>query len=147
MPTVVQDGLRVVPPLFELCQVDDLINLDPDAEFDPVSKRVVNSCADTRSCEGYVWNGTDAIGPQPDPGRSYSPRIIPLAIFDPTILANEGRIVVVNILGFFLSDEVQWTGSDKYLKGWIVSQPGLFDRSAGGVDDEAAFTKIIRLAR
>ena len=128
--------------------VDDLIQLDPDAEYDPISKRVVNSCADTRSCDGYVWDGSTAVGPQPDPGRSYSPRIIPLALFDPVILANEGRIVVVNIFGFFLSDDVQWSGPDKYLKGTIVNEPGLTVSTGGGtVPDSAAFTKIIRLVR
>lgn len=127
--------------------VEDLINLDPDAYYDPIAERVANSCAETRSCNGYRWTGSDAVGPEADPGRSYSPRIIPLAIFDPTILANEGRIVVVNILGFFLSDDTQWTGSDKYLKGTIVSQPGLRISNSGSVPESAAFTKVIRLVR
>ena len=128
--------------------VEDLLDLDRDAEYDPVSKRVVNSCADDRSCYGYTWDGSEASSsPVPDPGRSYSPRIIPLAIFDPTVLATTGEIQVVNILGFFLSEDTQWTGSDKYLKGTIVSQPGLFDRGAGAVGDDAAFTKVVRLVR
>ncbi len=127
--------------------VDDLIALDPNAYYDPTTKTVRNSCAETRSCNGYVWNGSSADGPIADPGRNYSPRIIPLAIFDPQIMANEGRIEIVNILGFFLEDNGQWTGTPKTLSGIIVNQPGLFDRSKGTVTQTSSFTKIIQLVR
>ena len=129
--------------------VDALLALDPDAQYDPTSQRIVNSCADDRSCDGYIWNPEtgQAEGPEPDPGRNYSPRILPLAVFDPEIMATEGRIVVVNILGFFLLDDYDWTGPNKYLKGVIINQPGLFDRGKGTVPGDSAFTKIIRLVR
>ena len=127
--------------------VDDLIDLDPDAYYDPASQTVRNSCASTRTCQKYVWNGSSTDGPVPDPTRNYSPRVMPLAIYDPQILATEGRIHIVNILGFFLENDTQWTGSDKYLKGIIVNQPGFFDRSKGTVADDSAFTKVVRLIR
>jgi hypothetical protein len=127
--------------------VDDLINLDPDAFYDPDTKQVRHSCAEDRSCEQYVWDGSSATGPVPDPSRNYSPRVLPLAIFDPFILATEGRIHIVNILGFFLENDTQWSGADKYLKGIIVNQPGLFDRSKGTVANSASFTKVVQLIR
>jgi hypothetical protein len=127
--------------------VTDLIDLDPDAYYDAATKQVRNSCADDRSCDRYVWDGSKTDGPVPDPTRNYSPRVMPLAIYDPNILATEGRIQIVNILGFFLENDTQWTGSDKYLKGIIVNQPGFFDRSKGNVADDAAFTKVVKLIR
>jgi hypothetical protein len=45
--------------------VADLINLDPDAEWDPVAKTVINSCAPSPAC------------------GSVSPRIVTIAAFDP----------------------------------------------------------------
>ena len=83
----------------------------------------------------------------PDPGRNYSPRILPLAVFDPEHMAVTGEIKVVNLLGFFLLDDYEWTGSSKYLKGVIINQPGLFDRGKGTVPGDSAFTKVIRLVR
>jgi hypothetical protein len=136
----VKNGIRAA--------VDDLLALDPDAYVE--DGEVKESCAEDRSCERYDWDPeteSASRSPVPDPGRGYSPRIIPLTIFDPAILASEGRIVVVNFLGFFLLDDYNWTGPDKYLKGVIVNQPGLFDRSAGAVDPDAALTRVVRLVR
>lgn len=128
--------------------VEDLIALDPDASYDPVTKKIVDSCADNRSCEGYVWNGSSADGPVPDPGRNYSPRIIPLAIFDPAefIESDGDNVVITNILGFFIT-ETNWTGSDKFVRGVLINQPGFYDRSRGAVADNAAFVTSVRLIR
>jgi len=129
--------------------VDALLDLDGNAYYDPLTQTIKESCAEDRSCQGYVWDAESgsATGPVDDPGRNYSPRVLPLAVFDPEIMANEGRLVVVNLLGFFLLDDYDWTGPNKYLKGVIVNQPGLFDRTKGGMGEASAFTKVIRLVR
>jgi hypothetical protein len=70
--------------------VADLINLDPDAVWDPVAREVINSCAPSPSC------------------GSVSPRIVSIAAFDPAVfeasLSNAGQpqLVVTNLIGVFI---------------------------------------------
>lgn len=70
--------------------VADLINLDPNAEWDPVARAVINSCAPSPSC-GLV-----------------SPRIVAIVAFNPAVFeaslinAGQPQLVVTNIIGVFI---------------------------------------------
>jgi hypothetical protein len=85
--------------------VADLINLDPNAAWEPWSKQVINSCAP--SC-----------GP-------VSPRIVVIAVFDPSVfeasLINSGQpqLVVTNVIGVFIDGVVGGK-----VTGYLVSLPG-----------------------
>lgn len=73
--------------------VADLINLDPDAEWDPL-KGVINSCAPSPSC------------------GSVSPRLVAIAVFDPerfeSSLINSGQpwLFITNFIGVFIDGVV-----------------------------------------
>ena len=73
--------------------VADLINLDPDAKWDPL-KGVINSCAPSPSC------------------GSVSPRLVAIAVFDPerfeSSLINSGQpwLVITNFIGVFIDGVV-----------------------------------------
>jgi hypothetical protein len=70
--------------------VADLINLDPDAVWDPVARAVINSCAPSPSC------------------GSASPRLVAIAAFNPAVfeasMINGGQpqLVVTNVIGVFI---------------------------------------------
>lgn len=70
--------------------VADLINLDPDAVWDPVARTVTSSCAPSLSC------------------GSVSPRIVAIAVFNPAIFeaslmhAGQAELVVTNVIGVFI---------------------------------------------
>jgi len=70
--------------------VADLINLDPNAEWDPAARAVINSCAPSPSC------------------GSVSPRIVAIVAFNPAFfewgLINDGQpqLVVTNMIGVFI---------------------------------------------
>jgi hypothetical protein len=70
--------------------VTDLINLDPTAEWDPVTRTVVNSCAPSQAC-GQV-----------------SPRVVAIVAFNPAIfeigLLRDGKpdLMATNIVGVFI---------------------------------------------
>jgi hypothetical protein len=93
--------------------VADLINLDPDAVWDPVARAVINSCAPSPSC------------------GSVSPRIVAIAAFNPTVfeagLTNGGQpqLVVTNIIGVFIDGIVggKVTGYLTALPWMINPQP------------------------
>ena len=96
--------------------LQDLINKDPDARWNAVTRRVDGSCADTPSglCNGRRF--------------SMSPRIIALAVYDPAGLANDSNagaatsVVVRNIIGFFIE-----TVAGTNATGRIVRHPGQRD--------------------
>lgn len=70
--------------------VADLINLDPNAVWDPVAKAVINSCAPSPSC-GAV-----------------SPRIVSILAIDPWFLeisavySSQPQLKVTNLIGVFI---------------------------------------------
>ena len=111
--------------------VRDLIALDPGARWDPNEQLVVNSCVSTGGC----------------PGRSHSPRIVAIPIFD-TAAYEDGRqsgrvtIRIVNILGFFI-DRIQ--SNDVY--GRLVTVPALVSANNGEVGPQSAFSVSIVLVR
>jgi hypothetical protein len=109
--------------------VSDLIALDPNAQWDPDTKAVVNSCA--------------AANP---PCAPRSPRIVAVSIFD-TGQYEAGRqsgnvdVVIVNILGFFIAAQ---QGND--VVGYLTSAPGLVTGTAP-FDSDSSFLKSVVLVR
>jgi Putative Flp pilus-assembly TadE/G-like len=109
--------------------VDDLIALDPKAEWDPNSMSVINSCAQSAT-----------------PCAASSPRIVAIPIFDTAEyyagkMTGSTTLTVVNILGFFI-DDVQ--GND--VVGYLTEAPGL-NTGNGGIAPQAAFLAQIQLVR
>ena len=110
--------------------VSDLIALDPQADWDPATKSVINSCA----------QATTSCAPR-------SPRIVAIPIFDTAVFESTKRqglpvFTVVNILGFFI-DEMQ--GND--VVGYLCEVPGLTVGAAPALDPRAAFLWNIQLIR
>ena len=119
--------------------VEDLIDLDPDAYWDPSTKTIKNSCVETHSCYRYVDGSTTTVA---DPNATVSPRVVPLPVFDPQLQFQTGQIRMVNILGFFLEP---MQGKD--LRGILVNKPGLLISGSGSVSPSAAFTTVTLLVR
>lgn len=114
----------------------DLIDLDPDAEWDPVAKKIVNSCVGPPYTCGV-------------PGYTQSPRIVAVPVFDlaeymATGGPGNGTIRLVNILGFFV-DRVQ--NPQNTVVGYLVTIPSLKVAGGGSITPDAAFAKIIQLIR
>ncbi len=113
--------------------VRDLIALDPNADWDPVTETVTGSCVQDipSSCPAYYQ----------------SPRVVVIPVFDVGVYEDarqNGRttVLVVNLLGFYL-ERVQ--GNDIY--GRLVSAAGLLENGRGGVGLESAFALQIVLVR
>jgi len=109
--------------------VDDLIALDPYAQWDTNTNSVVNSCATaTPSCGA-------------------SPRVVPIPVYDTatyytTKRAGLPEFVIVNILGFFI-DRMQ--GND--VVGYLTEAPGLTSSATPALDPRSAFLFNIQLIR
>ena len=136
--------------------VDHLVGLDDQASWDEGSNTIVGGCTDAGNCA--------AIDPE---GRDYSPRIIPLALFNPQACVesschtgNNTVAQVVNIMGFFLEGTCTdvftqqtmppWCGSGgepgKTVVGRIMNYPG----QASGISGAAgpwSFIKVVSLIR
>lgn len=114
-----------------------LINQDLSATVD--SHGVVsNSCAP--NCTGY-------------PGRLMSPRIVPVALFDPAAYAAIGSpsgnqtLPIINIMAFFIQSTVS-SGKDKgNITGVLVGDAALFMAGAGSGGPGASFLKTPGLIR
>jgi hypothetical protein len=109
--------------------VEDLIALDPDAEWDPVTKSVVNSCAQAAT-----------------PCAARSPRIVAIPLFNPEVYEDgrqTGRVdlEIVKILGFFIAD---MQGNE--VIGYLTSAPGLLVGTEP-FDFDSAFLKTVLLVR
>jgi hypothetical protein len=108
--------------------VADLIALDPTADWDPITKTVINSCAQAAT-----------------PCASKSPRIVAVPLFDVALYESTKRqglpeFKIVNILGFFL-DDIQ--GGE--VRGFLVEAPGLTVGAGPGIDPRASFLNQIQL--
>jgi len=74
--------------------VADLINLDPNAEWDPATKTVINSCAPSPAC------------------GSVSPRIVTVVAFDPLFYerswwhGGQPQLVLTNVVSVFIDGVV-----------------------------------------
>jgi hypothetical protein len=109
--------------------VADLIAQDPNADWDPVTKSVINSCA------------------QASPSCGTSPRVVAIPIFDTGLYESTKRqglpvFTIVNILGFFL-DETQ--GND--VVGYLTEMPGLTIGAGPALSPSSSFLSTIQLIR
>jgi len=113
--------------------VDDLIDLDPKATWNPLTKKVEGSCAENNSCKVK--------------GLTQSPRIVPVPVFDLDLYMKtggpgNGTVLIVNILGFFV-DKMQ--GND--VEGYLMTMPDLLVSNGGGVAQNGSFIKAVQLVR
>lgn len=109
--------------------VNDLIALDPQADWDPTTKSVTGSCA-----QGAT------------PCAAHSPRIVAIPVFDTATyyagkLTGQTNFTVVNILGFFI-DRIQ--GND--VIGYLTEAPGLSTGNAT-ISPQSSFLAQIQLVR
>jgi hypothetical protein len=112
----------------------DLVNLDPTADWDPGNKRIINSC----------------VGPPytcSTPGYSISPRVVAIPIFDLELYLatggpGNGTVKIVNILGFFVDRYSHGT-----VTGYLINKKELYSPGHGGIAGQASFLKQIMLIR
>jgi putative Flp pilus-assembly TadE/G-like protein len=112
----------------------DLINLDPSAQWDATNKRIVNSCV------GPPYTCTT-------PGYKTTPRIVAIPVFDLELYLatggpGNGTVKIVNILGFFV-DHVD----SNSVTGYLIRLAALKSPGAGGVAGQASFLTQIMLIR
>jgi hypothetical protein len=134
-PVAIGDQLDLVPgndPASIAGGLQDLINLDPAAAWNPTTRRVDGSCADAHPrC------------------ASMSPRIIALVAYDVNDLADKSRfapgattVKVSNIVGFFVASV-----SGNNATGRIVRHPGLINSTAPLLSDAASFLRATLLVQ
>ena len=110
-----------------------LVAKDPAAQWNPATKRVDHSCAETAA-----------------PCASMSPRIVALAVYDPfelTAAIHDGAAVDVrlrNIIGLFIESVDSVTRS---ITGYIMRHPGLRDETAITLHDDSSFLRTARLVQ
>jgi hypothetical protein len=117
--------------------VEDLIALDPNADWDPINKQIINSC----------------VGPPYTcslPGYTQSPRVVAVPVFDLELYLQtggpgNGTVRMVNILGFFVDRMGGWHNND--VIGYLINKKELYDPSKGGVPAGASFVKAVHLIR
>jgi hypothetical protein len=125
--TLVSENGNMIGPTRQ--GVNDLIALDPNAQWDANTNSVVNSCATAM------------------PSCGASPRVVPIPVYDTatyytTKRAGLPEFVIVNILGFFI-DRMQ--GND--VVGYLTEAPGLTSSATPAIDPRAAFLFNIQLIR
>jgi hypothetical protein len=117
--------------------VGDLIDLDPNADWDPITKTIVNSCVGppyTCSVPGYIQ----------------SPRVVAVPVFDLEMYTQtggpgNGTVRMVNILGFFVDRMGGWHNND--VIGYLINKKELFDPTKPGVPNGSSFIKQVLLIR
>jgi Flp pilus assembly protein TadG len=143
------DDVPVEPgnyPMPTINAVQELIALDPGAEWDPVEKKVINSC----------------VGPPytcSTPGYKTSPRLVALPVVNTsmwwdavhndnggTVGAGGKTARIVAILGFFI-DELTGTGPQQNIVGYLATKPDILTSNGGSVSPSAAFLKTVTLVR
>jgi hypothetical protein len=115
---------------------NDLVDLDPTADWDPINRQIVNSCANPAN---YTCS---------QPGYTMSPRVVAIPVFDLELYLStgggpgNGTVKIVNILGFFV---------DRYnhgeVTGYLINKKGSYNPSGGGIAGPASFLKQIMLIR
>jgi hypothetical protein len=108
--------------------MQELIDRDPFARWNPATNDVEGSCADAAS-----------------PCAAMSPRIVAVPLFDPADFADNRRggvtsVLVRNIAGFFV-DSVSATT----VTGYLVRHPGFIRSTAPAVIEASAFLRTIVL--
>jgi hypothetical protein len=121
LPT--EQGVKFGPTIKQ--GIGDLIDQDPLAEWDPLTKSVTHS------------------------EYAISPRIIPVVLFDPDEFlshdpSGKSYVLVTNILGFFVAERE--SGKDKGVLGYLCALPGNF-ASGPSVIDPSSFVRTIQLVR
>jgi hypothetical protein len=117
--------------------VEDLIALDPYADWDPATKKIINSC----------------VGPPytcSQPGYTQSPRVVAVPVFDLELYMatggpGNGTVHITNILGFFVDRMDGAHGND--VVGYLINKTESIDPSKGGVAGPASFIKSVVLIR
>ncbi len=112
--------------------IADLMAKDPAAVWNGETGRVDSSCADALPrC------------------ASISPRVIPIALYDPQVLFNDSvaaaptSVSLTNIIGFFIESV---SGTD--ITGYITTYPGLRDPDVGGwLIDDSSFLRAPMLVQ
>jgi Flp pilus assembly protein TadG len=110
--------------------VNDLIAMDPGAEWDSATNAVVNSCAQAST-----------------PCAPSSPRVVAVPVYDTAVYDSTRRqglptFTIVNILGFFI-DRMQ--GND--VVGYLTEAPGLQTGATPAINPQSAFLWQIQLIR
>lgn len=113
----------------------DLIDLDPLADWDPNAKQIVGSCANPSN---YTCS---------QPGYIISPRVVAIPIFDLELYMatggpGNGTVKIVNILGFFVDRYSAGT-----VTGYLINKKGSYSPVAGGVAGPSSFLKQVILIR
>jgi putative Flp pilus-assembly TadE/G-like protein len=113
----------------------DLVDLDPTADWDPLTKQIVNSC----------------VGPPytcSTPGYKISPRVVAIPIFDLELYLStgggpgNGTVKIVNILGFFVDSY-----SAGQVTGYLINKKGSYNPNGGSISGPASFLKQVILIR
>lgn len=105
--------------------VANIVAQDPMASVDTATGAIIDSCAPTCGCGSSCANGLNGY---------YSPRIMNVALLDPSIIANGGvgvgtQVAIVNILSFLIYPST----SPGVIQGVLVSTPGLLNPNAASV--------------
>ena len=113
----------------------DLIDLDPGADWDPVSKSIVGSCTDP-------LHYTCA-----QPGMTLSPRVVAIPVFDLELYMatggpGNGTVKIVNILGFFVDHYDAGT-----VTGYLINKKGSYNPNVPNVAGPTSFLKQVTLIR
>lgn len=113
----------------------DLIDLDPLADWDPVNKRIINSCANPAN---YTCS---------QPGYTLSPRVVAIPLFDLELYMatggpGNGTVKIVNLMGFFVDNVDHGT-----VTGYLINKKGSYSPGGGGVAGPTSFLKQVLLIR
>jgi hypothetical protein len=113
----------------------DLIDLDKNADWDPVTKTITGSCA----------NPTHYTCSQP--GLTLSPRVVAVPIFDLELYMatggpGKGTVKIVNILGFFVDRYSAGT-----VTGYLINKKGSYNPNGGSVAGPSSFLKQVTMIR
>jgi Flp pilus assembly protein TadG len=114
---------------------DDLIDLDPLADWDPINKQIINSCANPAN---YTCT---------QPGYTISPRVVAIPLFDLELYMatggpGNGTVKIVNLMGFFVDSVSHGT-----VTGYLINKKGSYNPGVGGVAGPTSFLKQVLLIR
>jgi hypothetical protein len=124
--------------------VNDVIDWDPTAYYDPITKTIKDSCAPNCYCNGDIC---------PNAAKGMSPRVFVAPLCDPVadtgcVSGGNGSthtITITKFLSFFVTF-AQAHGNDIEIRAILVGGAG--DLGPGeGSPVESAFLKIVRLVR
>jgi hypothetical protein len=113
----------------------DLIDLDPGADWDPITKTITGSCTDPNH---YTCS---------QPGLTLSPRVVAIPVFDLELYMatggpGNGTVKIVNILGFFVDRYSAGT-----VTGYLINKKGSYNPNGGGIAGPTSFLKQVTMIR